>query len=238
MGHPRAPHDRPHRLPLADPAVHRGGRRDRVRRPRRGLPMPSGRGRSASTRRARSTRTATACAPSRRSSRNTTSATRRSRSWRKVVHGADVSEDADITPQSRPRGDRPRLHAPRRGRPGAAPPRAARVRRALRVGTAAGEGRLIDGPASRGQHRPPRASGSRRLRPRGRAQTRRRLYIAHTANDAVDVIDLDNGRYLTSIGGLKGVAGALVDEDSGTVFTSNRGEDTVGIFPADDPPTS
>ena len=63
----------------------------------------------------------------------------------------------------------------------------------------------------------------------------RRLYIAHTANDAVDVIDLDNGRYLTSIGGLKGVAGALVDEDSGTVFTSNRGEDTVGTFPADDP---
>ncbi len=61
----------------------------------------------------------------------------------------------------------------------------------------------------------------------------RRLYIAHTANDAVDVIDLDRGRYLESIGGLTGVAGALVDEGSGTVFTSNRGEDTVGIFAAD-----
>lgn len=66
-------------------------------------------------------------------------------------------------------------------------------------------------------------------------RTGRRLYVAHTANDAVDVIDLDSGRYLESIGGLAGVAGALVDEASGTVFTSNRGEDRVGIFAVDDP---
>lgn len=60
----------------------------------------------------------------------------------------------------------------------------------------------------------------------------RRLYVAHTANDALDVIDLDAGRYVDSIPGLTGVAGALVDEASGTVFTSNRGEDTVSIFDA------
>lgn len=57
-----------------------------------------------------------------------------------------------------------------------------------------------------------------------------RLYVAHTANDAIDVIDLDEGRHIESIGRLTGVAGALVDETSGMAFTSNRGEDTVGIF--------
>lgn len=59
------------------------------------------------------------------------------------------------------------------------------------------------------------------------------LYVAHTANDAVDVIDTRAGRYVRSITGLKGVAGALVDEGQDLVFTSNRGEDTVGIFTAD-----
>jgi DNA-binding beta-propeller fold protein YncE len=57
------------------------------------------------------------------------------------------------------------------------------------------------------------------------------LYVAHTANDAVDVIDLSANRYLRTIPDLKGVAGVLVSEDRGLVFTSNRGEDTVSIFP-------
>src|SRR5690242_5374534 len=56
------------------------------------------------------------------------------------------------------------------------------------------------------------------------------LYVAHTANDAVDVIDTRAGRYVRSITGLQGVAGALVDEGQDLVFTSNRGENTVGIF--------
>ena len=59
---------------------------------------------------------------------------------------------------------------------------------------------------------------------------RNRLYVAHTANDAVDVIDTRADRYVRSITGLKGVAGALVDEGQDLVFTSNRGENTVGIF--------
>ena len=59
---------------------------------------------------------------------------------------------------------------------------------------------------------------------------RDRLYVAHTANDAVDVIDTRADRYVRSITGLKGVAGALVDEGQDLVFTSNRGENTVGIF--------
>jgi DNA-binding beta-propeller fold protein YncE len=55
------------------------------------------------------------------------------------------------------------------------------------------------------------------------------VYVAHTANDALDVLDVEKRRYLGSIGGLTAVAGALVAE-SDLVFTSNRGEDTVGIM--------
>jgi DNA-binding beta-propeller fold protein YncE len=64
---------------------------------------------------------------------------------------------------------------------------------------------------------------------------RRRLYVAHTANDALDVIDLDAGRYLDSIEDLTGVAGALVAEDGALIFTSNRGEDSVGMLSAAEP---
>ncbi len=59
---------------------------------------------------------------------------------------------------------------------------------------------------------------------------RGRVYVAHTANDAVDVIDLASRKYVGSIPGLAAVAGALVAEDIDLVFTSNRGEDTVAIF--------
>lgn len=58
----------------------------------------------------------------------------------------------------------------------------------------------------------------------------RRLYVAHTANDAVDVIDCARGAFMHSIGGLPRVAGVLVDEARDLAFTSNRGDDTVGLF--------
>lgn len=61
-----------------------------------------------------------------------------------------------------------------------------------------------------------------------------RVYVAHTANDAIDVIDIEARKYIGSIGGLTAVAGALVSTGPDLVFTSNRGEDTVGMFPPDD----
>ncbi len=62
-----------------------------------------------------------------------------------------------------------------------------------------------------------------------------RLYVAHTANNEVDVIDCRANRYLHSIPALAGVAGVLVSEERMLAFTSNRGENTVGIFsPPDD----
>ncbi len=60
-----------------------------------------------------------------------------------------------------------------------------------------------------------------------------RLYVAHTANDAIEVIDCATDRYLHAIPNLGGVAGALVSEERQKVFTSNRGEHTVGIFAPD-----
>lgn len=59
-----------------------------------------------------------------------------------------------------------------------------------------------------------------------------RLYVAHTANDALDVIDCRTGRYVHSVPDLPGVAGALVCEEQDLLFTSNRREHTVGIFSA------
>jgi DNA-binding beta-propeller fold protein YncE len=57
-----------------------------------------------------------------------------------------------------------------------------------------------------------------------------RLYVAHTCNDALDVIDCARDRYIESVPGLTAVAGALVSETRGLVFTSNRGENTVSVF--------
>ena len=62
-----------------------------------------------------------------------------------------------------------------------------------------------------------------------------RIYVAHTANDAVDVIDITAQRYMRSIPELPAVAGALVAEPD-LVFTSNRGENTVGLFTTADVP--
>ena len=60
-----------------------------------------------------------------------------------------------------------------------------------------------------------------------------RLYVAHTINAALDVIDCATDRYLYSIPNLTGVAGALASDERGLIFTSNRGENTIGIFAPD-----
>lgn len=60
-----------------------------------------------------------------------------------------------------------------------------------------------------------------------------RLYVAHTSNNALDVLDTETDTYLYSIPNFTGIAGVLVSESKGTVFTSNRGENSVGIFKPD-----
>ena len=62
---------------------------------------------------------------------------------------------------------------------------------------------------------------------------RARVYVAHTANDALDVIDGATQHLSCAPSpGSTGVAGALVSEEQDLVFTSNRGEDTIGIVRA------
>jgi DNA-binding beta-propeller fold protein YncE len=60
------------------------------------------------------------------------------------------------------------------------------------------------------------------------------VYVAHTANDAVDVFDAE--KYLFSIPKLPGVAGALVSDEANLIFSSNRAENTIGIFAPDPTP--
>jgi hypothetical protein len=60
--------------------------------------------------------------------------------------------------------------------------------------------------------------------------TSARLYVAHTANDALDGIDCARERYRHSIANLAGMAGVLVSHEELVVFTSNRGEETVAMF--------
>lgn len=56
------------------------------------------------------------------------------------------------------------------------------------------------------------------------------VYVAHTANDAVDVFDPVHRRYLYSIPDLPGVAGALVSDESQLILSSNRAANTIGLF--------
>jgi len=62
------------------------------------------------------------------------------------------------------------------------------------------------------------------------------VYVAHTANDSVDVFDPVARKLLFSVPDLAAVAGALVSDESELVFTSNRGENMIGVFaPGPDP---
>jgi DNA-binding beta-propeller fold protein YncE len=56
------------------------------------------------------------------------------------------------------------------------------------------------------------------------------VYVAHTANNAVDVFDPASGRHLFSVPRLPGVAGVLVSDEAQLIITSNRAENTIAIF--------
>jgi len=61
-----------------------------------------------------------------------------------------------------------------------------------------------------------------------------RLYVAHTAMDAVDVIDCASNTYLRSIGGLTGVAGVLIDSEHDLLVTSDRAAARVSLYGCSD----
>ena len=53
----------------------------------------------------------------------------------------------------------------------------------------------------------------------------RRVFIAHTARDRVEVIDPDAGKHLATLPGFSGVAGAVADD--GEVLITNRGSASI-----------
>src|SRR5258705_5424108 len=58
----------------------------------------------------------------------------------------------------------------------------------------------------------------------------RRVFIAHTARDCVEVIDHDAGRHLATLPGFSGVAGAVADD--GQILVTNRGSASVAFLDA------
>src|SRR3954470_16919623 len=58
----------------------------------------------------------------------------------------------------------------------------------------------------------------------------RRIFIAHTARDCVEVIDHDTGKHLATLPGFPGAAGAVADD--GEVLVTNRGSASVALLDA------
>jgi DNA-binding beta-propeller fold protein YncE len=57
-----------------------------------------------------------------------------------------------------------------------------------------------------------------------------RLYVAHTATNAIDVIDCRSNAYLRSLADLPGVAGVLIDTERDLLFSSDRAAARVSVF--------
>lgn len=60
------------------------------------------------------------------------------------------------------------------------------------------------------------------------------VFVAHTATNAVDVIDCRRNAYLRSLPDLPGVAGVLVDTERDLLFTSDRAARRVSVFRCSD----
>jgi hypothetical protein len=59
----------------------------------------------------------------------------------------------------------------------------------------------------------------------------RRIFIAHTARNCVEVLDHDAQRHVATLPGFAGVAGVVADE--GRIFVTNRGAATAALLDAD-----
>src|ERR1700741_3376004 len=58
----------------------------------------------------------------------------------------------------------------------------------------------------------------------------RRVFIAHTARDCIEVIDHDAGKHVATLAGFPGVAGAVADD--GEILATNRGAASVAWLDA------
>jgi DNA-binding beta-propeller fold protein YncE len=62
----------------------------------------------------------------------------------------------------------------------------------------------------------------------------RRMYVAHTGADRVDVLDCERRTFLRSLPDLPGVAGVLIDAEQDLLFTSDRAAARVSVFRCSD----
>ena len=62
------------------------------------------------------------------------------------------------------------------------------------------------------------------------------VYVAHTANDAVDVFNPNSRKFLFSVPDLPAASGVLISDDAQLIIASNRSENTIGIFAPDPQP--
>src|ERR1043166_2304760 len=58
----------------------------------------------------------------------------------------------------------------------------------------------------------------------------RRVFIAHTARDCVEVIDHDSSKHIATLPGFPGAAGAVADD--GQILVTNRGSASVALLDA------
>ncbi|HKG39708.1 MAG TPA: hypothetical protein VKB25_12015 [Conexibacter sp.] len=62
----------------------------------------------------------------------------------------------------------------------------------------------------------------------------RRMYVAHTGADRVDVLDCEQHAFLRSLPDLPGVAGVLINAEHDLLFTSDRAAARVSVFRCSD----
>jgi hypothetical protein len=62
----------------------------------------------------------------------------------------------------------------------------------------------------------------------------RRMYVAHTGADRIEVLDCASRSYLRALPDLPGVAGVLVDEEHDLLLSSDRGAARVSVFRCSD----
>src|SRR5438876_2544435 len=58
----------------------------------------------------------------------------------------------------------------------------------------------------------------------------RRVFVAHTGRDCVEVIDHDAGKHIATLPGFPGVAGAVADD--GQILITNRGSASIALLDA------
>jgi DNA-binding beta-propeller fold protein YncE len=56
------------------------------------------------------------------------------------------------------------------------------------------------------------------------------VYVAHTANDTVDVFDPASQKFLFSVPEMPGSAGVLISDKAKLIISANRSENTIGVF--------